>query len=213
MMGLLVLVVLGFYLAISILVVIGVSTLSRRLLGAGWPAGFLAALVMYCLVFWDAIPTWYTHHHLCATEAGLKVYQTPEEWAKENPERYQKAMIVIASRSTDDPDATHRFTDYASGLSLEFYSSHRRNYEFNTGIVRERVFDSVTGKVLFEKVDFYGGAGKRSLAVGAQTFADYKFWTVTGSCSRAYPSMRDRFKYQGRTLSGFLNAMAGWTVK
>lgn len=217
MMGLLVFVVLGFYFALSAFLVVGVSCFSKKHFRVGWPVGVLVGLVMYNLVFWDAIPTWYTHRHLCDTEAGLKVYQTPEEWAKENPERYQMARAaterVIARRSNNDLEAIHSFTEFSSGLNLELYSSRQRNYAFNTGVVRERVFDSVSGKVLFEVTDFHGGAGSRSLAVGASSFADYKFWTVTGRCSRAYPSMDDRFKYQGRTLSDFLKVMEGWNER
>ncbi|OGB24017.1 MAG: hypothetical protein A3I66_17105 [Burkholderiales bacterium RIFCSPLOWO2_02_FULL_57_36] len=214
MMGLLVLIVLGLYLVLSVYLVVCASRFAKKYFNVGWPFGIVVGLIMYNFVFWDAIPTWYTHHHLCTTEAGLKVYQTPEEWAKENPERYQKARTaserVISRRSSDNSEATQYRVEYASELALENYNSRQRNYGFNTGVARERVIDTITGKVLFEVIDFHSGAGTKSLAVGASSFADYKFWTVTGRCTRAYPSMSDRFKYNGDSFSDFLIAMERW---
>ena len=217
MMGLLVLLVLGLYLVLSIYIVKRAANYARRRFGRGWVGGILAGLIMYNLVFWDAIPTWYTHHHLCATEAGLKVYQTPEEWAKGNPERYQQASAateqVIVRRSSDNPEAIHSWTEYASGLELEIYNSRRRNYAFNTGVARERVIDKITGKILFEVIDFHSGGGTKSLAVGASSFADYKFWIVTGRCASAYPNLKDRFNYNGKKFFNFLITMEGWNKK
>lgn len=217
MMGLLVLSVLGCYFVLSIYIVSRAVKYTQRRFSRGWVGGFFAGLVMCGLVFWDAIPTWYTHYHLCATEAGLKVYQTPEEWAEKNPEGYQKARAatqrVVAKRSNNSSEIIHNWTEYASGLELETYNSRRRNYAFNTGIVWERVSDKVTGEVLFEVIDFHSGAGTKSLAIGASSLADYKFWTVTGRCARAYPSLSDRFKYNGKNFSDYLITMEGWNKK
>jgi len=47
--------------------------------------GWGAALGMYLLVFWDQIPTCLLHHYYCATEAGVWIYKTPEQWKAENP--------------------------------------------------------------------------------------------------------------------------------
>ena len=47
--------------------------------------GWGAALGMYLLVFWDQIPTYLLHHYYCATEAGVWIYKTPEQWKAENP--------------------------------------------------------------------------------------------------------------------------------
>lgn len=47
--------------------------------------GWGAALGMYLLVFWDQIPTYVLHHYYCATEAGVWIYKTPEQWKAENP--------------------------------------------------------------------------------------------------------------------------------
>lgn len=213
-MGLLVLVVLVVYLALSVYVVMRSVSYAQRRFGRGWVGGILSGLVMYNLVFWDAIPTRYTHHHLCTTEAGLKVYQTPEEWAKENPERYQQALAAagrkLSRRSGDSPEAIHSWVEYTLGFEREFYHQFERSYAFNTGVSRERVIDKFTGKVLFETLDFHSSAGRNSLAVGANSFADYKFWTVTGNCKRAYPSVAERFKYKGRTYFELAKIIEGW---
>lgn len=217
MMGLLVLIVLGLYLALSVWLVVRISAFTKKHFRIGWPFGVLVGLIMYNLVFWDAIPTWYTHHHLCSTEAGLKVYQTPEDWAKVNPERYQQALAAAGraatERSEDSSTARHAWVESTLGLEHEFYWPRERNYAFHTGIEVERFVDKVTGKVLFEIIDFNSAAGTKSLAVGANDFADYKFWTVTGSCQRAYPSVADRFKYQGMTFFDFGKIILGWNKK
>lgn len=216
MMGLLVLIVLGFYLALSIYVIKLSANYAQRRFGRAWVGGVFAGLVMYNLVFWDAIPTWYTHHRLCSTEAGLKVYQTPEDWAKENPERYQKGRAankrVIAKYRNDSSEADHSFIEYPSGLVFEYYNSRQKSYAFNTDIRRERVTDKITGKILFEEVEFYSRSGKNSLADGANSFADYKFWTVTGKCAPGYPRGVGRFEYNGMGMSNFLKTIEGWDI-
>lgn len=215
MAGLLVLVMLVIYGALTVYLGVRASRISRKYLSIGWPFGALVGFIMFGLVFWDAIPTWYTHYHLCATEAGLKVYQTPEEWAKENPERYQQAVAVagrkVIRRSGDTKDAIHSWIELAPGIEYEYFLQRKRNYAFQTGIERNRVTDKITGKVLFETIDFSSAAGTSSLASGANSLADYKFWTATGLCGYAQPSLTSRFKYNGQTFSDLLKVIEGWS--
>ena len=85
MLGLVVLFIIGVYLAVSTLVVWLVARWAKKRGHRGWVWGGLAAFAMYNLVFWDLIPTLAMHKYYCATEAGFWVYKTPEQWAKENP--------------------------------------------------------------------------------------------------------------------------------
>jgi len=85
MFGLIVLLLIAAYLAISVMVVkktmIWAQSSGRSPRRWGWIAG----LTMYLLVFWDLIPTVLLHQYLCATEQGLWIYKTVEEWQRENP--------------------------------------------------------------------------------------------------------------------------------
>jgi len=47
--------------------------------------GSLSAFVMFNVLFWDLIPVYGVHGYKCATEGGLKVYKTIDEWNIENP--------------------------------------------------------------------------------------------------------------------------------
>jgi len=214
MLGLLVIAVLLVYLAVSFIVIKYSVLFVRCHFGNGWIGGVLAAFVMYNLVFWDAIPIWYTHYSLCAKEAGLMVYQTPEEWVNENPGRYLEVRAsagwVPIIRSENTPAATHQWVEFALGLEYESYRQWDQGYAFRTGLSRKRVIDKVTGKVMFEVVDFSSSAGKGSIASGANNFSDYKFWTDTGLCQRAYPGVMDKFKHHGRTFDDLIKVMDGW---
>ncbi len=85
MLGLVVLFVIGLYLAISALVVWLAARWAKKRRRRGWVWGGIAAFAMYNLVFWDLIPTLVMHKYYCATEAGFWLYKTPEQWVKENP--------------------------------------------------------------------------------------------------------------------------------
>ena len=80
MMGLIILIVFGLYLAFSIWVVWGTVRWAKRRQRRAWVWGILATLVMYHLVFWDLIPTKIAHQYYCDKYAGLKVYKTIEQW-------------------------------------------------------------------------------------------------------------------------------------
>lgn len=85
MLGLMVLLALGVYLAVSALVIWLSARWAKKRGRRGWVWGGVAAFAMYNLVFWDLIPTLVMHRYYCATEAGFWVYKTPEQWVKENP--------------------------------------------------------------------------------------------------------------------------------
>lgn len=84
-MGLVVFAVMGFYLMLSVVAVIGAVRYARKNGKRAWLWGSGVALVMYLIPFWDWMPTVAMHRYYCATEAGFWVYKTPEQWMKENP--------------------------------------------------------------------------------------------------------------------------------
>ena len=74
MLGLMLLLAFGVYLAVSGLVVLLAARWARRHNRRPWIWGGLAAFAMYNMVFWDLIPTLAMHKYYCAAEAGLWVY-------------------------------------------------------------------------------------------------------------------------------------------
>ncbi|QLI81220.1 hypothetical protein HZU75_06560 [Chitinibacter fontanus] len=192
----------------------GIPSSLARLLGG------LVAVAGLAVVFWDAIPTWYTHYHLCETEAGLKVYQTPDEWMKENPEQFTQVRAAAGREFKDairsrDRTATEEIS--RTELTKDFVYEDRRyltwNYAFHTRRFNERIVYKPTGKILFENTDFFSASGSGSLANGANSLADYKFWNVTGSCERAYTGMSEKFKFRGLTFNDFDKVIEGWNKK
>jgi len=220
MMAVLYLLVFGFYsYIVFIFARAGFRFVCDRGKGRLWGGAFATfiGLVGFGAVFWDAIPTWYTHHHLCKTEGGLKVYITPEQWAKENPEAFARVRAAAGGqqtrRSEDTRETWHSWVETTQDFTYEYFDRRARDYAFHTGISRQKMIYKPTGQVLFEEVDFYSSAGKNSLAGGANSFADYKFWTVTGGCERAYPDMKNKFQHKGLTFSDLAKQIYDWNQK
>ncbi|MBW8457794.1 MAG: hypothetical protein K0M58_05055 [Thiobacillus sp.] len=191
MFGLMVLLALGVYLAISALVVWLSARWAKKRGRRGWVWGGVAAFAMYNLVFWDLIPTLAMHKYYCATEAGFWVYKTPEQWVKANPgvmetlkpyPNPQWGSIKMKSGSAD------KFNDRFGKLDIR---------EKNIGgflIQRKEssIIDLVTQEALTRRVDFLTGPR----AAGAV----WKTWLVKDSCysgeqqARTYSSQRSVFE-------------------
>ena len=182
-----------------------------------WTARTAAGLVMFlaiALVFWDAIPTWYTHHRLCQAEFGLKVYMTPEEWAKNNPERFAQIQPVPKSSSSERRKSA-RIETVIHHINSEFDSVNEREKDYGFGVMRtrHRFVDSKTGQFLTEDVDFYGGVSGGSIATGAKSLADYKFWLKTLGCGFAHPEMRARYDADNKVAGKIYNTILEWGEK
>ncbi len=176
-------------------------------------AGLIVFLAI-AMVFWDAVPTWYTHHRLCESEFGLKVHMTPEEWAKNNPERISQIQPVSKS-SSGDIQRTARIEIDIDHINSEFDLVVEREKDYGFGVMRERrrFVDSKTGQVLTEDVDFAGGVSGGSIATGANSLADYKFWLTTLRCGFAYPEMRARFDADRKVSGEIYNTILEWSKK
>lgn len=183
-------------------------------------ARLLSGLILlggFGVVFWDAIPTWYTHYKLCETEGGLKVHKTPQQWMIENPERYRKVLENAGYHA----DARHINNGVykttiiypAYGFRSEYTRSIERSYAFHNGIQINRLYDDISGQLMLENIDFHGGSGNASLANGANDLSAYKFWTQTGFCEAAYPEMEDKYHYHGLSFDGIYSAIAKWNKK
>lgn len=87
MIGLMYLLALLLYLALSIAVVVAVGRWATRSGKKRWAWMSGAGAGMYLLVFWDLVPTIVMHRYLCNTYAGMTIHKTPEVWLAENRDR------------------------------------------------------------------------------------------------------------------------------
>lgn len=178
------------------------------------------AMIGIGVIFWDAIPTKYIHYRLCSDEAGLTVYQTPEDWAKMYPEEYVEVRNHAGRELKDAIRSEHQAgselisrTELTHNFIYEFRHYKKFNYAFQNDRHEERLIFKPTGQVLLMSIDFFGKAGSGSLANDANSFADYKFWTVTGSCELISKTVGEKFLNHGRSFSVYLKIIDGWNEK
>lgn len=87
MIGLMILLVAGIYLAAWVAIVIFSYNKTLKATQSKKQAFAVSAfffLVMYLIPFWDVIPTLIAHKNYCNTQAGFWIYRRPEELIKEN---------------------------------------------------------------------------------------------------------------------------------
>lgn len=209
-----------FVFAVYLLVVYGFARLVRRVLenrGKHLAGRVMVWFIMFssiAVIFWDAIPTWLTHRRLCETEFGLKVYMTPEEWVKNNPERFAQIKPVSQSSSREmktSPGVEIR----VEHLNSDFDKVWDREMNYGFGVLRDRkqLVDRKTGEVLAEMVDFAGGVSGGSIAVGANSLADYKLWLKTGRCNYASSDEQSKYEAHIKASGEIFNKVRDWGKK
>ncbi len=165
MIGLMMLLALGLYLAISAGVVAWTVRWAKRNGRGVWRWGIGAVFLMYLLVFWDHIPTLILYKHYCATKAGFWVYKTPEQWKAENP-----GVAETLNRSNSK---NFRNSDDSWGFDLNerFIWLHEieKNPIFPVWIDYESIIDVKNKEKMVERINV--GAGYEG---GKQL---YRFWT------------------------------------
>lgn len=162
MMGLMVLLAFAAYLGITLIVAITAARWARRNGRRGWLWGGVAAFAMYNLVFWDWIPTVALHKYYCATEAGFWVYKTPEQWAKENPDKAGRLPLLRPQPVRRIPGGwvIYQINDRVSLEVLQTEPTHA------IGRTERLLRDSKNGEILAKDTAFTIGAGKASFHSG-----------------------------------------------
>jgi len=178
-----------------------------------------AGMLGLAIIFWDTIPTYFVHSKLCKTEAGLKVYQTPNDWAEKHPAEFLELKEnsegkLHSKNSTSEYVGYEQVYKYLLGryFVLETRITNGFNYAYNNRRVKESLIYKPTGQVMFEVTDFFGFAGSRSIAVDGGSFNDYKIWTATGSCERS-GGAAEKFYNDGRSFSDLMKIIYGWSAK
>lgn len=180
MLGLMVLLALGVYLAVSALVIWLAVRWAKKRNRKPWVWGGLAAFLMYNLVFWDLIPTLAMHKYYCATEAGFWVYKTPEQWAKENPGVLETLKPWPVSRIYGDDRGVFQI----NGGTVRHFNERLGLWELEekprTLFLIERqevgIFDVQAREFLALRVNYF--AGKK------QAGEFWKSWLNKSTCNR-----------------------------
>ncbi len=184
-MGLVIILALGLYLAISIGVVVWAINHAKKHGKSAKRWGWGAALGMYLLVFWDWIPTVAVHQYYCATEAGFWVYKTLDQWKAENPGVIETLVANKVSIQTIGDDENHTDTQV---LNQRFHwVTEKQNLLPILPIYRWRsqVIDVSNGEAITRWVDFSSGKGRDYL----------KFWMNAESCPNGTTNRNNLFTF------------------
>lgn len=188
------LLLIGFYLlyfGISFLVIIAVckagKTSKKKVIN-----GFVAAFVMYNLLFWDLIPTYVMYNYYVKTKSGFWVYKTPEQWKDENT-----SVAETLTWNNLSPDINY------PGLIRATRFNERIVWGINEieitllpiTIKDDLIVDSKINEVLVKRTRVYGGYS------GGLAFI--KFWTFNRQPSfkmKEFSEIQFKYKEMGREV-------------
>ena len=172
-MGFVIILVMGVYLALSV-VLVGWAIGHAKQTGKNvkrW--GWGIALAMFLIPFWDWLPTVAVHQYYCSTESGFWVYKTLDQWKQENP----GVMLSLMARSSDMKLDT---VGYAETHHLNQRLDWVINLHRVSGVLpvtkrEETLVDVKNNEALVRFVDFSSG-DQRSTGTT-------KFWLVSNDCN------------------------------
>ena len=176
MFGLAVLMIFIAYILIAVLAIWLAKRYARRNNKnvSRWRWG--AALVMFLIPFWDWIPAVVVHQYYCATESGLWVYKSPEQWRADNHDYEYDLAEKEPFDKVEKLDGYSVRTTYWSPRIKEI-SRTGGAFFLHRWSRSDEVIDSKSGDVLARFVDF-STSHKRKMA----GWSGWKFWLSSNSC-------------------------------
>jgi hypothetical protein len=206
MIGLIILLIAGTYIAIWILVVRFSYRLTFRVTESKKKSFSIAAtffLIMYLIPFWDLIPTLIMHKYYCSTQAGFWIYKTPEEWISENPD------MVNPFKNNENSSIQY----LNNGLRYEvnnrvYYEVRRSDNVFHAINKKEELLkDRIDDSVLAKKIDFLFGAKMSSIHGGGSLegwrrffvfiwFDNRSCWVKPDSYNESFRTIHNKFYFK-----------------
>jgi len=174
--GLLYLVAFAVYLLVAFLIVRATVRWAKRTGRSPTKWGWVSALAIYLLVFWDHIPTLVAHEVLCRTVPEVKIYKTFEQWRAEHAGEARPAAIAPGRGFQKDREG--RYVSLANSR-FGLRSLSRNIGPLSTHITRYQLIDYTTEEVLLER--FGVGSGHGSLGASSSWQA-MKVWLDLGTC-------------------------------
>jgi hypothetical protein len=156
MIGLMYLLALLLYLALSVAVVVTVGRWAKRSGKRRWAWMTGAGTVMYLLVFWDLVPTIVVHRYLCSTYAGMTIHKTPEVWLAENRGRPTGPLKNVKNLFPDP----NTFESVPKEGRLAFGSTFTWHQPLAVLSIRTMIVDRADGSVLVEHRSVEAGSPK-----------------------------------------------------
>ncbi len=203
MIGLIVLFVVGVYLAISVLVVLWAIRFAKRKGRSPWLGGILAALFMYLLVFWDYIPTKIMFHHYCTKEAGVWIYKTIDQWKKENPGVAETLQAYTDKNRPDIISSGDSLHDYTTKEYLNpriiIEENKKGTLLFNVFKRKYEIVDVKTGEIIARGINFSSGYGSNPFELGSDYgWKGFKVWLTEDNCPCSEKYMDNLFDYMDK---------------
>jgi len=182
MIGLMVLLFFGIYIAITIWITRAAANWAKRNNRSPWRWGGLAVFVMYNLVFWDFIPTLVAHKYYCATEAGFWVYKTPEQWAKENP-GVVETLVANKGAPSIRQDTSYGFTDtyFLNQRINKVVKQYRTSSILPINRLEQEIVDVQGNQALARYTNFFSGYGNLGTG-GDGSWRVLKVWLSVKQC-------------------------------
>ena len=180
-MGLVILLVMMGYLAISVGIVALAVRHAKKNGRTPWHWGAGAALVMYLIPFWDWIPTVVAHKYYCATEAGFWVYKTVEQWKAENPGVVEALIPYEGPQTQRDGDNKNYVRTYYLNQRFNWIVKHNGKFFPNRWRHEQEIVDTKTNEVLARYVDFSTSQERRRAG-----WSGWKMWLDNRNCDGGY---------------------------
>lgn len=191
MIGLMIISAFLLYLLISLGVILAARGWARRTGRSPARWGWIAALGMYLLVFWDWIPTLLVHKYYCSAEAGFWIYKTVDQWKAENP-GVMETLVANKGAPSARQGSIQNYTDtYFLNQRFNWVVKKTGPLLFNRWRWEDEILDIKTNEVLARYVDFSTGNGN----IGGEL--PIRFWLQIGHCTDGQSNM-----YSMETLVG-----------
>jgi len=182
-MGLVILIALLAYLALSVGAVFWAVGHAKKHGKSVKLWGFGAALIMYLIPFWDWIPTVVAHKYYCSTEAGFWVYKTVDQWKAENPGVMETLLEKVSVKRVGD-DTNFTDTYLLNQRVSKVVQEHRTSSVLHVFRHEQDIVDTKDNQVLAHYVDFRAGypSGLAGIAPRSAGLTAGKFWMASGRC-------------------------------
>ncbi len=162
MLGLVLLILIYFYLWISIRLVEKSSKLAKVFGISGWVFGLPIALLMYNLAFWDWLPTVIVHKYLCENDSGFYPKKTFEEWNIENP-----GAVSSLKRSLEPSSVQTNENSTIYWLTQRFYYEKvRENVFLSVEKTEKKFFDADTDELIARSINYTKGHSGNVISLG-----------------------------------------------
>ena len=135
--------------------------------------GFFGFLLIYLPIFWDFLPLLVMKKYYCAKDGGFTLYQTPEQWISENPDKARNAFFYKGVPPRDKygfQASGNYFVNRVSTSTVIDGWLDKYEYEF---------IDVEKNKAMFIRRSYLS---RRGFSVSEVSLERYKFWLNMSHC-------------------------------